>query len=171
MWSYSQAARLAPGHPQIRERIEATAEMLQINRLENDSVFNQLLFFHLFSLPRRLQLFTLFAVLSFAFASVAIWKRHLLWVSSGYIFGAIAAIFLFSALYTRYLEPAAAILVEAAVLKGQPANDSAMVGEKPVVAGAQAWVMGVYEEGNWLRVFTADGSIGYIPTEKGRLVY
>lgn len=170
-WSYRQAENLAPAHPIIMERIVSVDKALQLKPASEDSIFDQLLFFHQFSLPRRLQLFTLCLSLAFAFLSVAIWQRQTLWIVSGTVFGSVALLFLLSSLYTRYVEPVRAVAIEGALVLAAPSNSAPMVGNSPVSAGSALLVMNINEDGRFVKVLTDEGTIGYVPIQKLKLIH
>lgn len=170
-WSYRQAASLAPNHPVIMERIQSVDKALQIHSKSQDSIFDQLLFFHLFSIPRRLQLFTLSILLALSFLSLAIWQKKTLWTVAGTVCGVVALIFLMSSLYTRYIEPVQAVVIEGALVLSAPADNAAMIGSSPIPAGSAILVMNIAEDGRFVRVMTDEGSLGYVPIQKLRLIH
>lgn len=171
VWGYKQGQSLAPSHPGIDSRLATIREELQLPPREVSSVFNQLIFFHHLSLPRRLQLFFLTAFLGFSFGSVAIWQSNRLWKSSACVFGVVALVLLGSSLYTRYVEPTEAVVIQGSLLATTPSEGAGVVGDQPVSSGSTAYVLGVENKGQWLRILTEQGEVGYLPTERVRLIY
>lgn len=171
VWNYRQAEKLSPGNPMIAKRLEEVTRELNIKPASRSSIFDKLIFFHLFSLPRRLQLFTLTAVLAFTFGSLAIWQRNRIWVASFYVFTIFTALFLGSSLYTRYFEAESAAIIQGSVLLAAPSENAALIGDAPLAAGSTVLVMDVVDEGEWIKIFTNDGSQGYIRAERLRLIH
>lgn len=171
LWSYSQADKLAPGHPLLEQRMDDVRKSLNLPDKNSSSVFDELLFFHLLSVPRRLQLFTLTAFLAFVFGSLVIWQRNRLWVTSTIVFSSFAALFLLSSFYSRYVEPAEAVLIEATLLSAVPSSNSANVSVEPIPKGAVALVMNIDSDGKWVKVLTEDGQLGYMPAERLRFIF
>lgn len=150
--SYKRAQKLAPGNPEIAKRIEKTSAALNLK--------SDIGLLPSFSVPRRLQLFTLFALLAFSFASLAIWEPKKIWSISGYAFACASGLFLLSALYSRYVEAERATIIEGTLLEGTPLSP-----------GIEVSVMDIDENGEKIKVMTQNGAQGYVLAEKLRLHY
>ncbi|MCB1149828.1 MAG: SH3 domain-containing protein, partial [Chlamydiia bacterium] len=78
---------------------------------------------------------------------------------------------LFGALvWIKYVRPAPAFVVEAVALRAAPNQDAPLVLDRPLFAAEGVSVLEVVEEGAWLKVRTADGTIGFGPAAKLRML-
>jgi len=160
---YNRALSLRPGDKTIRLNLRAARKKLGIKEEAAASPFEDALFFHTyFSLPRRLQLFFLFAIAGFGLLAWQIWFEKNLKIFAIIAFS-LAALMALSVLYSRYVVPSEAIVTKAALLRRDAGKEYAPVSENPVAPGSKVQVQGASEEGGWLKISTSDGTVGYLP--------
>lgn len=122
------------------------------------------------SLQKRASLFFWFTAAAIAAASWWIWKRTSLAMQIAKAFCIVAAVLFLNLLLSYYRSPIEAILVSPTGLYRGPDNEQPQLLEKPMFAGNALEVVDVESEGRWLKVKTADGTIGYIPFQAARLI-
>ena len=164
LWHTRRAAMLRPRDETIQGTITILQKMLYLPESQDTPNILSVL-----SVPEWIQLFFAASIAVIGMATGAIWLGWR-WMSTlakcVTIAACIAAVPL---VYHRYFAPLNGTLITAANLRAGPADTFPSVGELPVASGAELEVLGVAGEGDWLQVFTKEGSVGYVPSANLRL--
>ena len=106
----------------------------------------------------------------FGLASLYIWRRST-WLKPAIAAVAAIALFLLGSLfYTRFIAPQQAVLVKSSVLYRDAGEQYAKVSAEPLPAGLKVEVITVREKGDWLKILSPDGSLGYVESDSIRLL-
>ena len=162
---YYKAMALMPRDNKAERNLKIALDKLSLKEQVDKSVFDRVFFlYHYLSLPERLQLFFVFAFLTFVFASILIWLRSR-WIKTLLILCVImAGIMLISIGYTRYLSPLEGVIVTSTNIYRDAGTQYAKVTEQPIPSGTKVEVKEIIpRNGKWLKILTPDGEFGYIP--------
>lgn len=171
IYNYYRAQSLRPTDDKIQQNLQIALEKAGVKQENSDSIFRQIFYPHFnLSLANRLQLFFFSGLTLLGFISAYIWyKQSWLWnfiILSGLICG----FFLVSTLYSRYVTPLEGVIVKSALLYRDAGTEYARVKEEPVVGGSKVEVIEVLSNGEWLKIKTADGTLGYVPQKTIKLL-
>lgn len=168
---YYRALKLMPRDERAKNNLHVVLEKLGVTEKKEKSAFEKLFFFHnMLSVPERLQLLTLLAVLAFLFYSLYIWLCHAWLAKVGGAALFLSAVLLLSVGYTHYFEPVEAVVIHATALYRDAGFQYAKVLEEPILSGRKVVVLDVVLEGKWLKVLSSDGTLGYAPAESLRII-
>lgn len=169
--NFYQAKLLRPRDQQIELHLNQALKKLNLPENAPPSIFRKIFFLHYhLSLPERLQLLSLCTLILFGLLSLYIWK-HL-----EFLKGMIAAIvliwmiFFMSVIYTKYFESLEGVLVNAAMIHRGTNVDSPYVSSKPIMEGMKVEVLDVLNNGQWLKIRTSEGTLGYVDSGSIRLI-
>lgn len=168
---YNKAINLMPRNEEVRRNLSIALNKLNLPKLEENNVYHSLFFFHyLLSVPEQLQSFFISGLLLLALLSLYIWKWHPLIKYGIALAGAVCFIFLLSLSYAHYIEPVQGVMVQASALYRDAGMQYAKAVIKPVPAGLKVDVLNSKDQGQWLKIVTPDGNLGYVPMESIRLI-
>lgn len=167
---YYKALSLRPRDEKVSGNLAIALNKLGLKPQEEESVFRRVFFFHFFAQPERLQLFFAFSLLAVAAASFYIWFRQRLMLKLSCLGATLCAVILFSLAFTHYVSPVEAVLVRSSSLYRDAGYHYAKVMEDPLLSGLKVEVLDVLQEGNWLKVATPEGTLGYVPHKSARLI-
>jgi tetratricopeptide (TPR) repeat protein len=168
---FYRAQALRPNDAMVRRNLETTLKKLDLTLKESKSPFRILFFFHNnFSLPTRLQFFSLLLIATFAMISANIWRPSNKLKAALYVFEALLVIMCLSLLFTRYLTTPEGVVVHSTPLYRDAGRQFAQVTPKPVSAGEKVEVLDVLNEGLWIKIKTPEGDLGYIPSDKIKVI-
>jgi len=163
-----QAKALMPRNPNVDLHLREALKKLNIAFNENDSIFKKVFFFHYYlSLPERLQILFLCTLLIFATMCLYIWKANLRRFLRGLIMTMlfVGSVFLGSVLYSKYMEPLEGVIVKATMLYRDDSFQVALVDPKPLLEGVKVEVLDVEDSGKWLKIRSAERTLGFIPSD------
>lgn len=121
-----------------------------------------------FSLPSRIQLFSLFAALALGLFSASLFYGVFRFPS--YIFMALTAFFLLGILAGLFISPQEAVVITSENLRKGASLEFANVSEQPLPAGSLVEVVGEETQGSWLKVIYNETQVGFIPAKSVRKV-
>lgn len=130
----------------------------------------------LFSFLNRLsfyekELFCLaFLVAAFVFASLALWIRIQTFTQLAVISMVFSILCSFSLLWTLFLSPIEAVIVQPGVLFAGPGRQYVVAVKKPMIPGLKIRVDEIVDNGAWLKIVLPTGETGYISKEQGRII-
>jgi len=106
----------------------------------------------------------LFCWLGVCVALVAIYFGHstLLWERIFSIFGIASLVLTMHIAYVYYISPFSGVVIQPTPLFQAPLSQAARLSQRPLLGGAEVQVIQVLDEGNWVKVLTSDGLIGFI---------
>ena len=155
-------ARIHENLQTVREKANVSPPQYSASLIETISLKNWL------SLPTRLQLFGLSALISFALFSLIIWRYLPLVGMIGGLFACIAFFFLATSVLGLLFSPKEAVVVNSEYLRKGASPEFASVIEEPIRAGSIVRVVG--QEKNWLKVLYHENKVGFIPEKSLRKV-
>ncbi len=166
VYYYYKALRLMPGDEEALHNLTLALKQLNLPGPSEESILHKIFFFHYhLSLPVRLMLFAFVGCLTFILASLLIWT-HWRGVKTACILSALVSLILLgSLLYSRYLAPTEGVMVRSAMLYRDAGEQYAQVSDKPIPAGLKVEVLDIRQQGQWLKVLTPDGVLGYVQYE------
>lgn len=168
---YYRAQSLMPRADKVYRNLQIARSKLNLPPTENPSIFEKVFFLHnYFSLPERLQIFFIFALISFIFASLLIWIKKK-WINVAlFVTTVIACIMLISVCYTRYLSPVEGVIVSSTNLYRDAGTQYAKVMDEPVPSGSKVEVRGILFNGTWFKILTPEGHFGYVPNSSLQVI-
>lgn len=170
LYYYLKAKKLQPRNSEIESNIQAASEALGLRADFTDSIWHKVLFFHFkWSLPERLILVAVLSFLCFALFSCFIWLDNSVFFNLGMIASLALLVIVGSVLYTRYLETGEGVIVKSTVLYKDAGYQYAKLETNPLPAGSVIAILDIRKKGNWIKVQTPDGKIGYVFYENIRL--
>ncbi len=122
------------------------------------------------SLPRKIQLFSLFFLITCGVLSWAFWKPSSLNKVVAPIFGTVACYFLSSVFYAQFIVPVEGVILSASPLYRDAGTQYAKVVEEPVVSGSKVKIFDITPNGEWAKIMTPNGNLGYVLFEKMRVI-
>ncbi len=168
---YYKALQLMPRSYRVHNNLAITLDKLVIPMNKPASVFNDIFFVHTrFSFPERMQLFFALAMILIVLGSVYVWKPIRIIRASITVVSLCCALMLFSLLYSRYFEPIEGVIVHSSLLYRDAGLQYASVSDQPVLSGNKVKVVDVQHNGQWLKVVTTAGDIGYVPLTAIRVI-
>lgn len=162
---YYRAQTLLPRNRQVDHNLNLALSKQGVSESSpSTGMWSYLFFFHNFiSLPERLQLFGILTLLLLFGISFYVWKRqYKKWI---YILVAIWLLILFSIAYSRFFAPIEGVITHTTLLYRDAGREYAPVSEKPIRAGIKVKILNVLDKGEWLKVVTNTGEVGYLPYE------
>ena len=165
IYYYNEAQNLRPRDSRVVQNLQIAQKKQGIPVDKKESSFP----FRL-SLPEKLQLFFISSLLTFGLASIQIWSYGQFWRKLAFGFGGIAFLLFLNLMYVQYVEPLQGILVDSASLHRDAGEQYAKVSEKPLSSGIKIEVLDTKEHGEWLKIQTPDGQIGFVQKNAIRII-
>ncbi len=170
---YYKSWNLQPRDVQVKHNLETALDKLNLNHPEPISDVQRLLYFHFFlSTPERLQCFGLCAIILLTVLGIRIacpvFKTYL--DIMAVVLGVICLVLACSLLYSRYLEPLQGVVMKSTYLYRDKGKEYARLGNTPAAAGTKVDVLDIQNQGEWFKILTPDGTLGYVPEESIRLI-
>lgn len=168
---YLRAKALMPREERVDQNLTIAQDKLALPKPPPANAFSKVFFFHFYlSLPERLQLFFVLALASLAFASAHIWLKNR-WIKSGIVLSLLLTTCMFlSVMYSHYISPINAVIVKSTDLYRDAGSQYAKVGNQPIPAGSQVDVLDSQINGDWYKVRSHNGDLGFVQQEHIRLV-
>jgi len=171
IYYYYKALSLNPGNRKIQFNLGVSLRKLGDDYHQERGAFDYLFFFHsFFSLPSRLQLLFWCLVLSFIAGSYAIWKHSSVARITAWVLAAVGGLFFLSALYTQFIQTPEGVVIQSGMLHRDAGKQYAEVRSEPVASGSKVSVLAVKADGKWVKIRTESGDVGYIPSEKLKVI-
>lgn len=167
---YKKAKKLMPRSEVIERSLSQTEQKLGLTPKKTSDLFSSFLLNPWLSLPERLQGFFVTALMMLILASAWIWNK-IRWL----LYLTIIAIIPFSFLLlnltlTYYFAPIEAVVIHATELRRDAGTEYATVTPKPIQGGTTVEVLGGSSNGQWLKVITPEGVLGYMPASAARVL-
>lgn len=170
IYYYTQSLAKSPRNDELRNRLGQLRSKLGVSSPVPHKHSLWTFFHYRLSLDERLKGFVFLGVFAITFASLAIWKPKLsLKVVAG-IFGACAFLLIASALYTQYVGTIKAVVIEPSSYYQGPGHRYQKVSEEPLIGGEQVSVLGMSDDGKWLKVESANHLPGFVLSTYLRLI-
>lgn len=164
---YSKTLSAMPSHSKAQQNLAVAKAKLGLSETEKNGVIP-------IQLPvTHALLWQFLAATTFAatlFASLMVWSSGL-WLKRG-LFLALSALCLFLAIigYRHYIAPVEGIVVESSVLYRDAGFQYAKVIEDPIPSGSKVEILELLDEGRWLKIYTEEGQLGYVPYQAIRKI-
>jgi len=161
---YHRAQALQPRNHQIARNLDVVNQKLELqkgsqtNGLGNFFVFNSLL-----SIPERIQIFFGLCVLFFGFLIVNTWWPYSQLRIGAIVCGIALSLVSLSLIYTYYFSPIKAIIVRPVEMRRDAGLQYAKVDGKLLSAGMEVEVLSTTSSGDWLKIVTPKGELGFVP--------
>ena len=149
---YNRAIALRPRDNVAPKLLGAAQSKLNISEIKNGSLFKKIFFINgIFSIPERLQLFTLFGLIALAAASAYLWlKRD--WIYKTFIIVLLASSFiLLGLLADYYFSPIEGVIVRSSSLYRDAGEQYAKVVDDPLSSGQKVAVLTVSPSGKMVK--------------------
>lgn len=168
---YLKAQKLLPRDDRIQFQL-ALAQARQHLPIDPGNKWkNRLFYWHLkLSQSERIQLFLLLSTVTALLASIWIWRKSGTFRIFTLLTGVGMGVVLFSILHFQYFAPVEGVMVKAFGLYHGPSEEYALVSDEPFIPGTELTVENVVENGLWLKVQTASGRVGYVPSDVIRII-
>lgn len=168
---YYRAENLRPRDEKVYSHIEIAQKKLGIKEEKNPSAFKNIFFFHYdFSLPERLMGFFAIGLFSVAFVSLYIWfPRRWIYLLS-IIFLLLSVPLLLSLAYTYAFSSLEGVVTQASLLYRDAGFHYSKVKNEPILAGKKVEILDAPLRGQWLKIRTDDGTVGYVPQEALKII-
>lgn len=167
---YRKTENLKPRSDIVKRNLLQTYQKLELKPPNTTGLVNTLSLKPWLSLPERLQLTSITALLALIFASVWIWTKKR-WSKQAFFISLFILVPLVLALaFTHYLSPIEAVLIRSSDLRRDAGMEYAKVSEHPLKKGSPLEVIGISPNRKWVKVATPEGQFGYLPNEAIRLI-
>lgn len=168
---YWRALELYPRDKRILYNLRVNAEYAGLAPFGAVGPLDGLLFLHSkLSQGERVQVVFVLTLLGFVFWSSWVATRFGILRFFGNVLMVSIILGLLSLAYSQYLAPIEAVLVQAAPLHKDAGAHYAEVLSKPALAGTKVRVLEVREEGNWLKIETPEGIVGFVSSDRLRII-
>lgn len=168
---YWRALQNSPRSTRILHNLRVNNQNAGIAPIPGDTPLSYLLFFHFkLSLGERIQFTFLMVILSFLFWSFYLSSRFGVLRFFAQLMTVFTTLALLSLGFSQYLAPIEAVLVQPTPLHKDAGAHYAEVLEKPTLAGVKVRVLDVKEEGNWLKIETPEGIVGFVSSDRIRVI-
>lgn len=169
---YYRAINLRPFDSNVEKNLNIALKKLNLPPVVENSPIEQVFFFHaILPLPWRLQFFFITTFLSMLLGSIYIWAPSDKVRIPSMIFGAIATVMLLSLTFTYFIENPQAVVVQSTNLYRGASKQFAAVTDDPIRAGTKITVTQVEQDGEWLKITTPDGEVGFVPSASLLLIF
>lgn len=166
---YYRATVLRPRDENLSANLRAVQNKLHLDVPEEQSPWQHLLFFHYyFSVPERLQLFSLLFICALIFGSLHIWFPNYWLDKLSNFWLVLAVIFLASLSVSYYFTDTYGVLLKPTLLYKGAGKQFANLSNQAEKAGSQVIILDNDLHTSWIKIKSPSGSIGYIPQEAVR---
>lgn len=121
-----------------------------------------------FPMPTLLQFFSLFSLLFFTFWSLWLWVPRKLYRNLAIAMCILSSFLLVGVIYKQYFSKIEGIVVTASPLYYEALQDKK--GQHHVFSGSKVTILGEVKEGEWLKILTGEGNLGYVPSKSVRII-
>ncbi len=162
---YYKAQNLMPREDKVGNNLQVALAKLGLQEVKEESWGSIPL-----SIPEKLQLFFGLTLAAFFLASLCIWTQWM-WLKKGAnILMLLGGVLILNLGYLHYLAPIEGVLVKSTPLYRDAGLQYAKVKEEPLLSGAKVEVLDVVKEGQWLKIETPAGQVGYVLHESIRVI-
>lgn len=171
IYNYYRADALRPGDDKIQQNLHFALEKAGVKPEKEETIFSQIFYPHFYlSLADRLRAFFFSGIALLAFISAYIWfKQKWVWnliILSGLVY----LFFLSSTLYSRFISPVEGVMIQSALLYRDAGTEYAKVKNEPLLGGSKVEVLDILKDGQWLKIKSPDGTLGYVPQKTIKLL-
>jgi len=168
---YYRAEKLCPRDYKIQQNLRLALHKLGLDDKKSRSIFQKILFLHYgLSVPERLAVFFVLSVLAIITASIYFWfRQRAVKIFTTFVMVCMCVCFL-SLMISHYFSGVHAVLVHSSPLLRDAGHHYAPVLETPLLSGIKVEVLEVTQQGQWLKITTLDGTMGYVPYDAIRFI-
>jgi tetratricopeptide (TPR) repeat protein len=169
---YYRAQNLRPFDENVRNNLNIVLKKLHLPADQETTPLEMVFFFHsVLPLPWRLQLFFFTAFSMLILGSLYIWSPSNRIKITTTIFGAVAATMLLSLTFTYFVENPNGVIVKATNIYRGASEQFAPITDEPIKPGTKITVTQIEQNGEWLKISTPDGEVGFIPSASLLLIF
>jgi len=168
---YNRALQYMPRESVLKENLLLAQEKAGVAGLPQQTIWKFVLFVrNIFSYNEIVLGFLLFFVLSLGMLSWYVWQRHgLLRMLAGSTL-LCGLLFFLCIILLRYIAPIEAVVVNASMVRRDAGTHYGVVSEKPLIAGTVVTVDYATPGGEWVKIKTPSGDVGFVSYNKIRMV-
>jgi tetratricopeptide (TPR) repeat protein len=167
---YKRAQQLMPRSDLVKRNLLQTYQKLNLPPQNRSGLLHTLSLAPWISLPERLQLFFIAALLTLFSACMWLWTKKKWLANISIITLFLSVPLLLNLVLTYYLSPIEAILIQSTDLHRDAGKEYAKVSEQPLPPGSTLEVVGTSPNGKWVKVFLPNKEFGYVPSDTIRLI-
>ncbi len=168
---YNKALKEAPRFSEARTNLNIALQKANIQDGEPNILQSYLLFFHYKMSHNEKEITVLFLFfIAFTLLSVYLWVPQLVFKKVALILLWVSLVFVASIVWVDYFTPPQAIVVKPVALRRDAGDQYAALVGTPALSGTRVSVIEVLQNGNWLKVRTASGDVGYVSKEYVRII-
>lgn len=169
---YYKALFLRPLDNYVFENLNITLKKLNLPIKEEDTFLKKIFFFHnLIALPQKLQIFSLIMLLFWISLSFYLWRPSLLKRNVSISFFILSFVLFLSLAFSYFYEYSEGVLMKASYFYKGEGNQFSKVIDNPLQAGSKIRIIESNLSGNWLKIEDQEGKVGFIESEKVRLIF
>lgn len=163
---YYKAQSLMPRDSQVEANLQIALQKAGVTVQSPSFVESYLLFFHRqMSYNEKAVTSLVLFFIAFAVISVHIWLPQEFLKKLAILCASIGGIFFISLVWTEYFSPPQVVIVRPTQLHRDAGEQYAVVLSNTCLPGTKLEVLGVAQEGNWVKVELPSGEVGYIAKE------
>lgn len=171
VYYYYRSQALRPRDDEVRKNLDSALAQLSLKPVSNSMGFQDILTLHDFlSLPERLQILFLLGVVLLVLLSLSIWWGYQKLKTLLYITAIFWAVMLINVGYSHYFSPIEGVVINSSLLYINAGEQYAKVSEQPIAAGNKVQVLDVEKDGQWVKVLSTKGEVGYLSASAIRLL-
>lgn len=168
---YNKALKENPRLDEARANLDIALQKVGITQEKPNFIQNYVLFAHYkLSHNEKTIIVIIMFFIAFAFLSVYVWIPQLALKKAAFIAMWVALFFFTSIIWVDYFTAPQAVVVRPVALRRDAGDEYAPVVGPPVLSGTCVKVLDVASDGNWLKVESPAGEVGYISKEYARIV-
>lgn len=168
---YYRAELLRPRDSKVEAHLHLTEKKLGLTPLDKKSAFDWLFFFHTdYSLPERLSHLSVAVLLALIFYSGYMWTKSKVLYTFAIALLSFALLFFASVAYSYLFPNVEGIVIQSGALYRDAGTQYAKVQPEPLLPGTKVRLLNTTMGGKWIKIQTAEGTIGYLPQESLRSI-
>lgn len=167
---YYKALSLSPGDTEIINNLNVTLTKLNLPKLAPQTFFDRTFLLRGFSLPTRFQFLFISALLCFGSFLAYLWYNDNKILNLVIVAGCFTVFFFGNTFYETYVVPVEGVLVKPASIYRDAGAQYAKVTEEYLKPGLKVEVLDQRQNGQWLKIMTPDGHLGYVSADSLRLL-
>jgi tetratricopeptide (TPR) repeat protein len=158
---YRKAHRLIPRDSRVKNNLSMAETELNIPHAQLHAFF---------SWHESWILWIILGFLAFFFSSLYIWQKSDKVKYTAYLLWSCWSLLLVSLIVDSYLSPIQAVAMQSSLLYRKPSIESTPIDNMPVAAGTSLTISESDPKEPWVKVYTADDRMGFLPIRDIRLI-
>jgi hypothetical protein len=167
---YYKALKLRPDDERVQRNLKIALDKSGVSPQPESSISERIFFWHALPLPKRLQILFGLSLLLLILLSISLWNRSNLSKKGMTLVGFLWLLLFCSVIYSRYFSSVDGVIIKPTLLYLGSGTEYAAVKEQPVVSGSKVQILEVLQNGEWLKVKTPTGEIGYVSNNNLQII-